>query len=218
MQGRTEGDTRSAILAAARHVFAERGLSGASMREVAEAARINNAMIYYHFKDKDHLYRSVLNDSFAAMNEIWNDPLFASEAPVQRQIEKYVECFIRFQQNNEELHRIMAMDFAGSGGKITWICENYFTDNFTRLADLFRKGMKNGELVRCDSSIAVSSIIGMIVHNFIMQPMAEHVYGKRVDLSPKKFGAFVTGLFFNGLSSPKSADRRKPRTKRIAAS
>ncbi len=30
--------------------------------------------------------------------------------------------------------------------------------------------------------------------------MAEHIHGKRVDLSPKKFGAFVAELFFNGLA------------------
>jgi len=214
MQGRAEGDTRSAIMAAARHVFAERGLSGASMREVAEAAKINNAMIYYHFKDKDHLYRSVLNDSFSSLHDIWNDPVFASKVPVRRKIEKYVECYIQFQQDNEDLRRIMAMDFAGSGGKISWICEKIFADNFARLAGLFREGMRNGELEKVDPFIVVSSLIGVIVHNFIMQPMAEHAHGKRVNLSPKKFGAFVTGLLFNGLSMKKQNARNKQRTLR----
>ena len=198
--GRTDGDTRAAILAAARRVFAQHGLDGASVREVAEAARVNNAMIYYHFKDKEDLYRAVLSNSFSAMTDIWSDPVFTSKSTVRRKLEKYVESFIRFQKGNEDLRRIMAMEFAGSGGNITWICESYFADNYARLVGIFKDGMKNGELKKFDPSLAVASLIGVILHNFILQPMAEHIHGKCVNLSPKKFGAFVTDLFFNGLA------------------
>ena len=198
--GASSVDTRTSILAAARRVFAARGLSGASMREVALTAGVNNAMIYYHFKDKDNLYRAVLTDSFSAMIDIWKDPVFTSESPVRRKIERYVEEFIKFQGGNEELRRIMAMEFAGSGGKITCICEQYFSDNFARLAALFREGAREGELKKTDPSLAVASLIGIIIHNFILQPMAEQIKGKKMQLSPGKFGAFVTDLFFNGLS------------------
>jgi TetR/AcrR family transcriptional regulator len=198
--GKTEGDTRAAILSAARRVFAQRGLDGTSVREVAEAARVNNAMIYYHFKDKDDLYRSVLADSFSGLTIIWNDKIFSSSAPVKQKIQKYVEGFIHYEQMNEDLRRIMAMEFAGSGGNITWICEKYFADNYARLVKIFKQGMKSRELKKFDPSIAVASLIGVIVHNFIMQPMAEHIHGKKVTLSPRKLGAFVTDLFFNGLA------------------
>jgi TetR/AcrR family transcriptional regulator len=199
--GRSDGDTRVEILAAARRVFAQHGLDGTSVREVAGAARVNNAMIYYHFKDKEDLYRAVLSDSFSAMTDIWSDPIFTSKTSVRQKIEKYAESFIRFQKGNEDLRRIMAMEFAGSGGNITWICEKYFSDNFARLTKIFKEGMKSGELKKFDPSLAVASLIGVIIHNFILQPMAEHVHGRCVNLSPKKFGAFVTDLFFNGLAS-----------------
>lgn len=192
-------DTRAEILAAARRVFAQRGLDGTTVREVAEAAKINNAMIYYHFRDKDDLYRSVLSNSFSALTAIWTDPIFTSSVPVRDKINKYIEEYILFQQGNEDLRRIMAMEFASSGGNMIWICEKYISDNFTRLTDLLKQGMRTGELKKCDPTLAVTSLIGMIVHGFIMQPMAEQVHGKKTNLSPKKFGAFVAELFFNGL-------------------
>jgi TetR/AcrR family transcriptional regulator len=197
--GRPDGDTRAAILAAARSVFAQHGLNGTSMREVAKAARVNNAMIYYHFKDKDDLYRSVLRDSFSAITDVWNDPVFTSKTTVRRKIERYVDGFIRFEQGNEDLRRIMAMEFAASAGNITCMCEQYFDDSYVRLVKLFREGMRKGELKKFDPSIAVASLMGIISHNFILLPMAEHVQGKTVNLSPKKFGAFVSDLFFDGL-------------------
>lgn len=182
-------------------MFAFRGLDGTSVREVARTAKVNNAMIYYHFKDKEDLYRSVLADSFSELIAIWNDEVFKSSVHVRRKIEKYVESFIGFQQANEDLRRIMAMEFATSGVNITWICEQYFADNYSRLAGILKEGMKSGELKKCDASLAVSSLIGIIVHNFILQPMAEYVHGKKIRLSSKKFAAFVTDLFFNGLAS-----------------
>ncbi len=201
--GRAEGDTRGAILEAARCVFAERGLDGTSVREVAEAAKVNNAMIYYHFKDKDDLYRSVLADSFSALKAIWENEIFKSSAPVRLKIQRYVEGAIQFHQNNEDLRRIMAMEFAASGSNSTWICEKHFSENYARLTELFKEGMRKGELKKFDPSLAAASLIGVIIHNFILQPMAEYVHGKSVNLSSRRFGAFVTELFFSGLASQK---------------
>ena len=206
--GRREPDTRGEILAAARRVFARQGLNGAAVRAVAKAAKVNNAMIYYHFKDTDDLYRSVLTDSFSAMMDIWDDPIFKSEASVRSRIEHYIRSFIRFQRGNEELRRIMAMEFAASGGNVTWVCEKYFAENYLRLATLFKEGIRKGELKKIDPSLAVASLIGVVVHNFIMQPMAEQVYGKSVNLNPGKFGVFVTDLFFSGLSAKSKKSRQ----------
>lgn len=194
-------DTRTTILAAARKIFACKGVDGTSVREVAKSAKVNNAMIYYYFKDKDDLHRSVLADSFSVMTAIWNDDIFKSDAPVRRKIQRFIEGYIRFHQVNDDVRRIMAMEFAGSGGNITWVCENYFAYNFSRLTKIFRQGIRSGEIRKCDPSLAVASLIGVILHNFIMQPLAEHVQGSRTNLSPKKFGTFVTDLFFDGLKS-----------------
>lgn len=200
-------DSRAAILAAARGVFAQKGYEGTSTREVAEAAGVNNAMIYYHFKGKDDMYRSVIADSFSAVTAIWDDPVFSSPVTVQSKIAKFVEGYIRFHQANDELRRIMAMEFAGSGGNICWICDKYFSQSFSRLTALFREGIRKGELKKIDPGVAVISLIGIIVHNFIMLPFAEQTIGKRVDLSPRKFGAFVTELFFHGLGSQGAAGK-----------
>lgn len=194
------GDTRAWILKAAKRVFAQRGLDGASIRDVAEAANVNTAMIYYYFRDKRDLYRAVLEDSFSAMTEIWNDEIFRSSAPVREKIRRYIDGYIRFHQANDDLRRIMAMEFASSGVNIKWISERFFADNFRKLVRILRDGMKKGELKKFDPVMAVSSLIGIIVHNFIMQPVTEHIRGRRVELSSKKLGAFVTTLFLDGLA------------------
>ncbi len=59
---------RAAIMEAARRVFAERGLAGASLRRIAAEAGYTPAALYYYWPDKEHLYGAVLADSLAALD------------------------------------------------------------------------------------------------------------------------------------------------------
>lgn len=53
---------RSALLAAALEVFAERGFTGATVGEICERAGVNRAMIGYHFDNKAGLYAVVIGE------------------------------------------------------------------------------------------------------------------------------------------------------------
>jgi TetR/AcrR family transcriptional regulator len=59
--------SRDRLLAAAAAEFAARGFAGASVDRIARAARVNKAMIYYHFASKAALYREILRDMFDAV-------------------------------------------------------------------------------------------------------------------------------------------------------
>ena len=51
--------TRARILKAAEELFADKGFSGSSIRDIAEMAKVNVASINYHFKDKLSLYMEI---------------------------------------------------------------------------------------------------------------------------------------------------------------
>jgi len=59
--------TRLRLLAAAAAEFAAKGFAGANVDRIARSARVNKAMIYYHFRSKAALYREILHDMFAAV-------------------------------------------------------------------------------------------------------------------------------------------------------
>ena len=204
-------DTRADILSAARTVFARRGFSGTSVREVAEAAHVNKAMIYYYFQDKVDLYRAVLSDSFDAMLDIWKHDVFQGNAPARLKIQKYIEGFIRFQHRNEDLRKILAMEFSTTGTKsdnLKWIAKNYFAKNHAELVKILEAGMRSGELKKMNPLMAVVALLGMIIHSFIYIPIAPYIQKKKVDMSALKLGAFVTEIFFCGLSTPKVNRKR----------
>ena len=58
-----------AILAAAALEFAARGFAGARVDRIARRARVNKAMLYYHFTSKERLYRTLLRRMFTRAAE-----------------------------------------------------------------------------------------------------------------------------------------------------
>ena len=59
--------SRARLFAAAAAEFAARGFAGANVDRIARRARLNKAMIYYHFGSKAALYREILQDMFGAV-------------------------------------------------------------------------------------------------------------------------------------------------------
>src|SRR3954462_2406749 len=53
------------ILAAAAVEFAARGFGGARVDRIARRARINKAMLYYHFRSKQAIYDALLRRIFS---------------------------------------------------------------------------------------------------------------------------------------------------------
>ena len=64
---RSSGDSHAAIFQAAAVEFAEQGYEGAGVDRIAARARVNKAMLYYHFGSKRALYVEVLRDMFRAV-------------------------------------------------------------------------------------------------------------------------------------------------------
>ena len=61
------GGSKEWVFRAACREFAARGFAGANVDRIARAARVNKAMIYYHFRSKAALYREILGDMFRAV-------------------------------------------------------------------------------------------------------------------------------------------------------
>jgi TetR/AcrR family transcriptional regulator, repressor for neighboring sulfatase len=69
----TRGDaavTRQAILAAARELFAARGVDGVSVRQIAAAAGVNHALVHRYFGAKRDMVGAILASEAEAMSSL----------------------------------------------------------------------------------------------------------------------------------------------------
>src|SRR5215471_5000579 len=85
----SDSASRARILAAAAAEFAARGYAGASIDRIARTARLNKAMIYYHFASKAALYREILTDMFGAVRARVG-AVAASDVSPSEKIRRYV--------------------------------------------------------------------------------------------------------------------------------
>ena len=63
-------DTRSRIQAVALELFTEEGYEKTSLREIAERLGVTKAALYYHFKSKDEIANSFIEDRIEIMDRL----------------------------------------------------------------------------------------------------------------------------------------------------
>jgi TetR/AcrR family transcriptional regulator len=85
-----DAGSRERLLTAAASEFAARGFAGANVARIARAARVNKAMIYYHFTSKAALYREIVGDMFHAVGARIRD-VAASDASPEDKVARFVE-------------------------------------------------------------------------------------------------------------------------------
>jgi TetR/AcrR family transcriptional regulator len=89
-QRRDPAGTRRKLLVAARREFADHGLAGARVDEIAARAGVNKQLVYHYFGDKDALYLAVLEwvyDEIRTQERALN----LEGLPPERAIQKLIE-------------------------------------------------------------------------------------------------------------------------------
>ena len=94
---------RAAIVEAARRVFAERGLEGASVRLIARAAGYTPGAIYFYFPSKEHIYGEILSESLASLGRAVKDAAAAAPDDESRLRDAARALFLHYRDHPDEL-------------------------------------------------------------------------------------------------------------------
>jgi TetR/AcrR family transcriptional regulator len=105
------------ILAAAALEFAERGFAGARVDRIARRARVNKAMLYYHFKSKQRLYRTLLRRSFTLAGERLQAIARRDAAPADK-VHDAIAAFAALVREHAFLPSVMLREVADAGAHL----------------------------------------------------------------------------------------------------
>lgn len=86
-------DSRNAIIEAAIALFAERGLHGATMRDIAQHAGVSQGLLHHHFGSKEGLWNVVgerISADFLAYVADAFDPALPPEEAIPRALQTYM--------------------------------------------------------------------------------------------------------------------------------
>jgi AcrR family transcriptional regulator len=94
---------RALILDAARKVFEQEGLDGASLRAIAAEAGYTPAALYFHFDSKEAIYAEVLRASIARLQEEVERAVTKTRTPVEKLRAAAMAFFSFYAENPRDL-------------------------------------------------------------------------------------------------------------------
>src|SRR5271154_1510400 len=171
-------ESRAAILHAAAKEFSELGIAGARTDAIARHARVNKALLYYYFKDKETLYGAVLDDAFSGMKSRVFQAL-DSDLPPREKIMAYVCAYFDFIASNHIYPKLMQREMMrareGRSEHIDRLVKTYFQPIYRRVGELLHKGIAEGEFRKVDPVHFVPSMVAMIVFYFSSAPVMQRI-------------------------------------------
>jgi len=167
-------ESRAAILKAAVGEFAEHGVAGARTDAIAQAARVNKALLYYYFKDKDALYEAVLEHVFRGLRARIV-PVLESELPPREKMLQYLAAYFDYIAENPRFPRVVQAEWTRSPRKQTArmerVAREYFRPIYQKLVQVLQAGIEAKEFRRVDPMDFLPSMVAVIVFYFSAAPV-----------------------------------------------
>jgi AcrR family transcriptional regulator len=187
---------RARVLHEAREFFVKYGYADVSMQQIADAAGMTKAALYYHFRDKDDLFGQVIIEEMVQQRRSVEALIEKTSGPIGEVLGKLAQYYMSrlvpdvirlmgdYQQHvpesrHDDVHREL---------------EKFITI-FNRL---FERAAKDGQIAnippRLAASIFFHTLIGVIHHSFDPEAAV-------APLDPDYAASVVTSVFLHGITA-----------------
>ena len=172
---------RQQLLAAARGLFAQQGYDGVSIRQVAETAAVNPAMIHYYFGSKQGLYEAMLTDTFTPLIERLSAVLGAS-ADDAGALRNFFSLYMHTLGANPWMPPLILREVVAEGGRLRgWFIQQFAARGGGLLTRLIEREQAAGRIrTDADPSLTALSMVSLAVFPFVAMPVTREVFGMRV--------------------------------------
>jgi AcrR family transcriptional regulator len=137
--------TMANILSVAMKEFAEKGLAGARIDEIAAVTHTSKRMIYYYFKSKEGLYLAVLEEAYRRMREIEGRQNLRDLEP-EAALRKLVEFTYDHHYRNESYIRLVINENILYGNYLAQskTIQELNVPAIAAIEDLYQRGVASG--------------------------------------------------------------------------
>jgi len=195
--------TREALLAAATELFAARGFSGATVHAIAARARVNKAMINYHFEGKHGLYTAILKRDFGwaveRLSELTKEPIKADA-----KLSRFVAIFGELHLRRPGLSAMMLREAMSGGHGLDPQLLPDMRSIFGSVQAIMAQGIAEGTFRDVDPLFMHHTVIGTMAFFFAAKPLRDRMIAEGVvpiaPPAPEKFIAHVQELLARGLA------------------
>ena len=153
--------TREALLRAALAEFSRHNFKTATVRAVAKRARVNHAVIRYHFGSKDELWREAVRYLFERqIAELDFESLYGQGLDDHALLREGLARYVRYSARHPEHARIAVQESIAGGTRLRWMARNYIRAFHANMAPPLERLMEAGALPKAN----VISTIYLLAH------------------------------------------------------
>jgi TetR/AcrR family transcriptional regulator len=161
----SDGSRRTLFAAAARE-FAAHGFAGGSVDRIAAAAKLNKAMIYYHFGSKAGLYREILRDMFAAVGARVHEAA-ASDRPPEEKVRQFVVAIATEAEARPHFPPIWFREIAEGGAHLDAETLRHVASVLSALRKIIEDGVRAGRFKPVNVFLVHAGIVGPLLLHFV---------------------------------------------------
>jgi TetR/AcrR family transcriptional regulator len=182
----TPDASKAAILQAAVREFAREGIAGARTDSIARAAKVNKALLYYYYRDKDTLYGAALDHVFQQRLDLLL-PVLQENIPPGEKILRYAsvlfDYFAQHPAHREMVQREILVLPRHSHMKR--VMKRYFKPLYEGLLKVLEEGIAAGVFRPVDPMQFILSMGAVIVQYFASAPFMR-LMEQQDPLSPER--------------------------------
>jgi len=161
-------------------VFARDGVSGATTREIARVAKVNEVTLFRYFKNKHELLSQGVMQSSKHYEQVFAEASLKSRADLRRTVRTYAEAYAKKLQANEDMVRT----FMGEMKRHLKLCRRLFVESSKLSRQKFIEYLgaaQKARLVRkgLDPATAADALSGMLLSGVLRRPISESLYSHR---------------------------------------
>lgn len=214
-------DSRSVILDAAERCFADQGFPATTIKQIAGAAGVNTALLYYYFSDKQGLYHAVLDRAFGGLVAEGMRGL-AGEPDAVDAVRRFVQAQSAYMRSRPALPRLLVRELVDHRAAHATVGISHVAATlFARLCEVIRAGQAEGTFRRdLDPRLAAISIVSQVAYWHIARPAIGILLGFDASgPSPEvtdQFSRHAAEFALAALSSDRRSSDRPPLRSEVA--
>jgi TetR/AcrR family transcriptional regulator len=169
---KSKPSSRESILTAALEEFAQRGFDGAKVDRIAQHAKVNKAMLYYHFRSKAALYVEILRAQFSAVADSV-EAVRAEGGPPDDQLRRFADTIARQAVVRPHFPHMWLREIADGGRHVDASVIAQFRRVLGALGGILADGQKTGVFGPADPFIVQISIVAPLMFFAASAPLRE---------------------------------------------
>jgi AcrR family transcriptional regulator len=157
------------LMESAELLFSQKGFDGTSVRDIAEAAGINTAMISYYFGSKEKLMEEIFERKSLNIKEKVDDLLKDNSLDPLEKMYSLVDMYVEGILKQKIFHRILLCEqIINQNPSIIEMVDKTKTKNSEYINDLIRLGQKKGIFKKnIDIPMMTNTLIGTVSHTLV---------------------------------------------------